>query len=96
MRERVLRVHKLQLERYRAIGIHWNSQLSGKWLRQYAPLTPAANTLLDTAFEQLGMSMRARDRILKLARTIADLEEQEKIDAVHIAEAIQYRQLDRG
>ncbi|GGJ21875.1 YifB family Mg chelatase-like AAA ATPase [Paenibacillus hunanensis] len=96
MRERVLRVHELQLERYREIGIHWNSQLSGKWLRQYAPLTPAANTLLDTAFEQLGMSMRARDRILKLARTIADLEEQEQIDAVHIAEAIQYRQLDRG
>ncbi|WPP39876.1 YifB family Mg chelatase-like AAA ATPase [Paenibacillus hunanensis] len=96
MRERVLRVHKLQLERYREIGIHWNSQLSGKWLRQYAPLTPAANTLLDTAFEQLGMSMRARDRILKLARTIADLEEEEQIDALHIAEAIQYRQLDRG
>ncbi len=96
MRERVHRVHELQLARYKEIGIHWNSQLSGKWLRQYALLTPAANTLLDTAFEQLGMSMRARDRILKLARTIADLEEQEQIDAVHIAEAIQYRQMDRG
>ncbi len=96
MRQRVQRAHDLQLGRYKEIGIHWNSQLSGKWLRQYAPLTPAANTLLDTAFEQLGMSMRARDRILKLARTIADLEEQEQIDAVHIAEAIQYRQMDRG
>ncbi|WP_347323141.1 YifB family Mg chelatase-like AAA ATPase [Paenibacillus wenxiniae] len=96
MRERVRRAHDLQLGRYQGMGIHWNSQLSGKWLRQFAPLTPAANTLLNTAFEQLGMSMRARDRILKLARTIADLEETQQIDTVHIAEAIQYRQLDRG
>ncbi|WP_322903860.1 YifB family Mg chelatase-like AAA ATPase [Paenibacillus campi] len=96
MREHVRRAHERQIQRYQPIGIHWNSQLSGKWLRQYAPLTKEADSLLNTAFEQLGMSMRARDRILKLARTIADLEQQEQIDTVHIAEAIQYRQLDRG
>jgi len=94
MRKTVEQAHQIQLKRYQHLDIHWNSELSGKWLREYTFLSESANQLLETAFEQLGMSMRARDRILKLARTIADLENMEKIEAVHIAEAIQYRQLD--
>lgn len=94
MRQIVEQAHQIQLKRYQHLDIHWNSELSGKWLREYTFLSDAANQLLETAFEQLGMSMRARDRILKLARTIADLENMEQIEAVHIAEAIQYRQLD--
>ncbi|WP_458119202.1 YifB family Mg chelatase-like AAA ATPase [Paenibacillus sp. Z6-24] len=95
MRDIVHRTHERQLKRYAGIGIQWNSQLSGRWLREHTHLAADANQLLEAAFEQLGMSMRARDRVLKLARTIADLEEKEQIEAVHIAEAIQYRQLDR-
>lgn len=94
MRTIVEQAHQIQLKRYQHLDIHWNSELSGKWLREYTFLSDAGNQLLETAFEQLGMSMRARDRILKLARTIADLENMEQIEAVHIAEAIQYRQLD--
>ncbi len=94
MRAVVEQAHQIQLNRYQHLDIHWNSELSGKWLREYTFLSDSANQLLETAFEQLGMSMRARDRILKLARTIADLENMEQIEAVHIAEAIQYRQLD--
>lgn len=94
MRNIVEQAHQIQLKRYQHLDIHWNSELSGKWLREYTFLSESANQLLETAFEQLGMSMRARDRILKLARTIADLENIEQIEAVHIAEAIQYRQLD--
>jgi len=95
MRAIVHRTHERQLKRYAGLGIQWNSQLSGRWLREHTHLAADANLLLEAAFEQLGMSMRARDRVLKLARTIADLEEKEQIEAVHIAEAIQYRQLDR-
>lgn len=95
MRKLVLEAQHIQLERYRGTGIYWNSQLSGKMLRQHTVATTEATMLLNAAFEQLGMSMRARDRILKLARTIADLEGKDQLDAVHIAEAIQYRQLDR-
>lgn len=94
MRKIVEQAHQIQLKRYQHLDIHWNSELSGKWLREYTFLSDAGNQLLETAFEQLGMSMRARDRILKLARTIADLGNMEQIEAVHIAEAIQYRQLD--
>ncbi|WP_411349714.1 YifB family Mg chelatase-like AAA ATPase [Paenibacillus sp. WLX2291] len=95
MRQMVLDAQHIQLERYKGTGIYWNSQLSGKLLRQHTVATTEATMLLNAAFEQLGMSMRARDRILKLARTIADLEQKDQLDAVHVAEAIQYRQLDR-
>lgn len=95
MREQVLQAEQIQQHRYRGREISRNSELSGSALREYAPLTPEAESLLQTSFESLGLSMRAYDRIIKLSRTIADLAGQPDIRAEHVAEAIQYRQLDR-
>lgn len=95
MREQMLQAEQLQMERYKNCEISRNSELSGSLLRQFAPLTPEAGKLLQTSFEALGLSMRAYDRIIKLARTIADLAGQQAIHTEHVAEAIQYRQLDR-
>ena len=92
---RVTEARKLQLNRYRGTSIHCNSQLDGKGIRQYCILDPEAEMLLHNAVETMNMSMRAYNRILKVARTIADLEKQEKIRVHHIAEAIQYRELDQ-
>lgn len=85
----------IQRKRYTGLGISRNSALSGGTLRVFAKLEPAAEQLLTTSFNELGLSMRAHDRIVKLARTIADLEQSEQIRPGHVAEAIQYRQLDR-
>ena len=92
---RVTEARKLQLNRYRGTSIHCNSQLDGKGIRQYCILDPEAEMLLHNAVETMNMSMRAYNRILKVARTIADLEKQEIIRVHHIAEAIQYRELDQ-
>ncbi|MGG6313563.1 YifB family Mg chelatase-like AAA ATPase [Paenibacillus macerans] len=95
MREQVLQAEQIQQRRYRGSGISRNSELSGSALRKFAPLTPEAAGLLQSSFETLGLSMRAYDRIVKLSRTIADLDGHTDIRAEHVAEAIQYRQLDR-
>lgn len=96
MREQVLGAQTIQIERYRRLPIAWNSELSGSALRRYTQLTPDADQLLQQTYEALGLSLRANDRILKLSRTIADLAGQEQIEVEHIAEAIQYRNLDRN
>lgn len=95
MREQVHRAELIQLRRYQGLKICRNSELSGSLLRQYAQMSKGAARLLDASFEALGLSMRAYDRIVKLSRTIADLEGREDIREEQVAEAIQYRQLDR-
>ncbi len=96
IRERVIEARKIQNERFKnREGIYCNAQMKTKDLQTICILDEASNTLLKTAMERLGLSARAYDRILKVARTIADLEGSEKIETNHVAEAIQYRSLDR-
>ncbi|KAF6574368.1 YifB family Mg chelatase-like AAA ATPase [Paenibacillus polymyxa] len=96
MRRQVLAARAIQIRRYSKLPFSWNSELSGQLLRKYAVLEQNAAELLDQTMDALGLSMRAYDRILKLSRTIADLHESEKITTSHVAEAIQYRQMDRA
>ncbi len=95
IRERVNRARQLQQERYRGTAILTNAQLPPSLLRRYCALTDDASALMKTAFERLELSARAYDRILKVARTIADLDGSETLQNHHLAEAIQYRSLDR-
>ena len=95
MRESVIRAWEIERERYKEEGILFNSQLSGARIRQYCRLGPEEEQLLSEAFEALGLSARAHDRILKVARTVADLEGSPEITKKHLSEAISYRQLDR-
>jgi len=95
IRKRVNNARKIQLERYKGLGIYSNSQLQSSMLNKYCGLNEQCKTLLRNAFERLGLSARAYSRILKVARTIADMETQEVIEVNHLAEAIQYRSLDR-
>lgn len=95
IRARVEKARALQNERYRKSGITCNARLSSALMQKYCVLTPEADRILRSAFDSLGMSARSYDRILKIARTVADLDGQEKIGASHIAQAIQFRSLDR-
>lgn len=95
IKKRVNKTCKLQLERYKDYNIYSNSQLDAGMLKKFCPLGEEENAILRAAFDNLGLSARAHSRILKVARTIADLEGSENIKSEHIAEAIQYRSLDR-
>jgi len=96
VRERVVKARAIQEKRYsEKEGVHCNAQISSKQLREYCKIDEAGNQLLKTAMEKLGLSARAYDRILKVSRTIADLDNSENIETNHLAEAIQYRSLDR-
>lgn len=95
IKKRVNNARKIQLERYKDEGIYSNSQLTPKMLNKYCVLGKEEKALLEQAFNSLGLSARAHGRILKVARTIADLDFKENINVSHIAEAIQYRSLDR-
>jgi magnesium chelatase family protein len=96
IRERVVGTRQLQLERFRKDKIFCNGQMKTRHIKKYCPLRDNAVRLLETAMHKLGLSARAYARILKLSRTIADLESSEDIHSHHIAEAIQYRSLDRA
>lgn len=96
IRERVCRARDLQQERFRDEGIFCNAQMGSKQLKAYCALDEPSQALLKTAMERFGLSARAYDRILKVARTIADLDETETLRPGYIAEAIQYRNLDRN
>ena len=95
IRERVNRARNIQLERYKNEKIFSNASLSAASLDVYCPLDENCKTLLRNVFEKLGLSARAHSRIIKVARTIADLDASENIKPNHIAEAIRYRSLDK-
>ena len=97
IRQRVIAARKVQEQRFAHVpGIHCNAQMTPKMLAEYATPDEAGLNLLRGAMERLNLSARAYDRILKVARTIADLAGSEKVQSMHIAEAIGYRNLDRG
>jgi len=96
IRERVIKAREMQAERYKNNpGIYCNAQISSKMLKEICVIDNVGQNLLKAAMEKLNLSARAYDRILKVSRTIADLNGSEKIKPEHLAEAIQYRSLDR-
>ena len=96
IQQRVMRARKIQQERYKnEENIHCNAQMNNRLLSQYVVLDNLSRKLLQQAVDQLKLSARAYDRILKVARTIADLDQSEQVLPKHISEAITYRNLDR-
>jgi magnesium chelatase family protein len=107
IRKRVIAARGIQLERFKdekrihpaplqKCGVYSNGQMKTRHIKKYCRLKPDAQALLEMAMHKLGLSARAYTRILKLSRTIADLEASEDIQSHHVSEAIQYRTLDRG
>ncbi|OIQ58916.1 competence protein ComM [Moorella thermoacetica] len=96
VRERVQAARQRQLERLNGTGITCNAAMNSQQVLRFCRLAPPARNMLRDAFNKLGLSMRAHDRLLKVARTIADLAGEETITTAHLAEAIQYRSLDWG
>ena len=97
IRKRVIRARRTQDKRFSEYDeIHCNAQMQVKQLRKFCNLDSASYGLIKRAMQDLGLSARAYDRILKVARTISDLENEKDILAIHVAEAIQYRSLDRN
>ncbi len=95
VRQRVNNSRDIQLERFAAEKIYSNSQMNPKQIRKYCQLDDESKNVLKMAMDKMGLSARAYDRILKVSRTIADLEESDNITVAHISEAVQYRSLDR-
>ena len=96
IRARVIRTRERQLERFQGEKIYCNAQMSSRQIRKYCDIAPECERMLESAMNRLGLSARAHDRILKVARTIADLEAEQGIGSAHLSEAIQYRSLDRS
>jgi magnesium chelatase family protein len=95
IRERVEEARSIQRERFRRAHIQCNAEMGSRHMRKYCELDVPSRRLLTAAIDRLGLSARAHDRILKVSRTIADLAGIERIDSSHLAEAVQYRALDR-
>ena len=95
IKARVDRAREMQQKRLLGSGVTCNAKMDASLTRKFCTPTPAASAMLKTAFEKLGLSARAYDKVLRVARTIADLDGAEQIDVPHIAEAVQYRSLDR-
>ncbi len=91
IRERVVKARNIQLERYKGLGIYTNSELTPKLIKKYCQLDEASASILRNAVTKFNLSARAYDRLLKLSRTIADLDSSENIQVQHVAQAIQYR-----
>jgi magnesium chelatase family protein len=96
VRKRVLRAREIQAERYKdEKGLYANSQMPPRLIRKFCAISADGEKLLESAIARLGLSARAHDRILKVARTIADLDASPALQPKHLSEAIQYRTLDR-
>ncbi len=95
IKERVNTAREIQLERYKDLNIYSNSELDSSLIEKYCQLDTKGKQILESAFEKLGLSARAYTKILKVARTIADLDKSTNIEYKHIAEALQYRSLDK-
>ena len=90
-----MKAREIQLKRYSGKNIFSNAKMPQSALKETCILTPEARNILKSAFNRMGLSARAGTKILKIARTIADLENEEKIGVMHIAEAIQFRSLNK-
>ncbi|MDD4278089.1 MAG: magnesium chelatase, partial [Candidatus Cloacimonetes bacterium] len=95
IRQRVNKAREVQHHRFQDHGIFNNSQMNSKMMRKFCKMDEASHALMQNAIDKMGYSARVFDRILKVARTIADLEGLAEINSEHISEAIQYRTLDR-
>ena len=96
IRERVEAARQIQRDRFRRSAAQCNGEMSSRQLRRWCELDPSSRRLIEQAIARLGLSARAYDRVLKVARTIADLAGTEHLDSAHVAEAVHYRALDRG
>ena len=96
IKKRVDGARKTQLERFKGMKIYSNAQMTNRHIKRFCQIDEGSQRLIEMAIDRFGLSARAYTRILKVARTIADLEGQEHIQAVHLSEAIQYRTLDRN
>jgi len=97
IRDRVIQAREIQTSRYSGLpGVYCNAQIPSKKLQEYCRIDDTGMTLMKNAMERLGLSARTYDRILKVSRTIADLEGSPNIKVEHLAEAINYRSLDKG
>jgi magnesium chelatase family protein len=95
VRERILAARYVQCKRLESFGIYCNAQMTPRTLRRFCKLDSESEKQMENAIARIGLSARAYDRILRVSRTMADIENTEKIQARHVAEAIQYRTLDR-
>lgn len=95
LRKKVMEAHQIQVKRYAKRKILYNSQLSARQIREFCPLNSECQDLMKSAINDMGLSARAHDKILRLARTIADLDKSASIESPHLMEAINYRTLDR-
>ena len=95
IKKRIDAVQRIQLNRFKGMKIYCNAQMTNRHIKKFCQIDETSQSLLEMAIDKFGLSARAYTRILKVARTIADLEGAEHIQSFHISEAIQYRSLDR-
>ena len=96
IKKRIDSARAIQLERFKGMKLYSNAQMTNRHIKKFCQIDEASQNLLELAIDKFGLSARAYTRILKVARTIADLEGQENIQPTHLSEAIQYRTLDRN